>query len=161
MQLRLWLQALSLLPCQMCAEHLSSAQTSEKSQPLPRGNARPDALRLENPSSKEIKGTRTISGTWPIRSKHGGKSPLFLPEGLPVALAAGQVGTTFDKGHGRLEKRTLRTTTLRTKHQDWAGLKQGYELVRERTEQGNKTVDGVHGITSLSPQRPMRSGCSN
>lgn len=33
------------------------------------------------------------------------------------------------------------------------GLKQGFELVRERTEHGKKTVEVVHGITSLVPQR--------
>jgi predicted transposase YbfD/YdcC len=58
-----------------------------------------------------------------------------------------------DKGHGRIEKRTLRTTTILTKQQDWAGLKQGFELVRERTEKGKKTEEVVHGITSLSPER--------
>jgi hypothetical protein len=63
------------------------------------------------------------------------------------------VATTTDKGHGRLEKRTLRTTTILTKRQDWAGLKQGFELVRERTEKGKKTEEVVHGITSLSPER--------
>ena len=52
-----------------------------------------------------------------------------------------------------MEKRTLRTTTILTKHQDWAGLQQGFELVRERTEQGKKTVETVHGITSLSAER--------
>jgi hypothetical protein len=66
---------------------------------------------------------------------------------------AGQTATTIDKGHGRLEKRTLRTTTILTKGQDWAGLRQGFELVRERTEKGKKTVEVVHGITSLSPER--------
>ena len=50
-------------------------------------------------------------------------------------------------------KRTLRTTTILTKHQDWVGLKQGFQLVRERTEKGVKTVEVVHGITSLSPER--------
>lgn len=58
-----------------------------------------------------------------------------------------------DKGHGRIEKRTLRTTTILTKHQDWAGLKQGFELVRQRTEKGQTTVEVVHGISSLSPER--------
>ena len=58
-----------------------------------------------------------------------------------------------DKGHGRLEKRTLRTTSILTKHQDWAGLKQGFELTRERTIQGVKTVETVRGITSLSAER--------
>jgi predicted transposase YbfD/YdcC len=58
-----------------------------------------------------------------------------------------------DKGHGRLEVRTLRTTTILTKHQDWAGLKQGFELTRQRTQKGKTTVEVVHGITSLSPER--------
>jgi predicted transposase YbfD/YdcC len=63
------------------------------------------------------------------------------------------VATTVDKGHGRIEKRTLRTTTILTKRQDWVGLKQGFELVRERTEKNKKTEEVVHGITSLSPER--------
>jgi predicted transposase YbfD/YdcC len=63
------------------------------------------------------------------------------------------VATTIDKGHGRIEKRTLRTTTILTKQQEWAGLKQGFEIVRERTEKGETTVEVVHGITSLSPER--------
>jgi hypothetical protein len=57
------------------------------------------------------------------------------------------------KGHGRLEKRTLRTTSNLTKHQDWAGLKQGFELTRERTINGVQTVETVRGITSLSAER--------
>jgi predicted transposase YbfD/YdcC len=63
------------------------------------------------------------------------------------------VATTIDKGHGRTEKRTLRTTTILTKHQDWVGLQQGFEVVRERTVKGKRTVEVVHGITSLSPGR--------
>lgn len=59
------------------------------------------------------------------------------------------MASTTDKGHGRLEKRTLRLTASLTKHQDWAGLAQGFELVRERTVRGVTTVEVVHGITSL------------
>jgi hypothetical protein len=33
------------------------------------------------------------------------------------------------------------------------GLKQGFELVRERTEKGKTTREVVHGITSLRPER--------
>jgi predicted transposase YbfD/YdcC len=90
---------------------------------------------------------------WPTRSKRSGEQPLFPPEDLPLASPTGQAATTVDKGHGRIEKRTLRTTTILTKQQDWAGLKQGFELVRERTEKGKKTKEVVHGITSLSPER--------
>jgi predicted transposase YbfD/YdcC len=87
---------------------------------------------------------------WPIKRKPVGSPPLFPPDDRPAAPPA---ATTIEKGHGRIEKRTLRTTTILTKHQDWAGLTQGFELVRERTEQGKKTTETVHGITSLSPQR--------
>jgi hypothetical protein len=45
----------------------------------------------------------------------------------------------------------LRTTTILTKHQSWAGLAQGFELTRERTVQGVTTVEVVYGITSLTP----------
>ena len=65
----------------------------------------------------------------------------------------GSVATTIDKAHGRIEKRTLRTTTILTKGQDWAGLKQGFEITRERTIKGVTTVEVVHGISSLSPER--------
>lgn len=59
----------------------------------------------------------------------------------------------MDKAHGRREKRTLRVTTLLTRHRAWKGLKQGFELRRERTEKGKTTVEVVRGISSLSPER--------
>jgi predicted transposase YbfD/YdcC len=79
--------------------------------------------------------------------------PLFPPEPQATASPPGQLATTIDKGHGRIEKRTLRTTALLTKHQDWKGLKQGFEIVRERTEKGKTTTEVVYGITSLSPEQ--------
>ena len=63
------------------------------------------------------------------------------------------MATSINKGHGRIEKRTLRRTTILTKHQDWAGLKQGFELKRERTVNGQTTVEVAYGITSLAPDR--------
>ena len=62
----------------------------------------------------------------------------------------GRVAQSVDKGHGRLEKRTLRTTTMLTLHQKWEGMKQAFEITRERTSKGKTTVEIVHGITSLS-----------
>ena len=59
------------------------------------------------------------------------------------------MASSVEKGHGRIEKRTLRLTASLTKHQDWAGLAQGFELVRERTVGGVTTVEVVYGITSL------------
>lgn len=81
------------------------------------------------------------------------RAAAFPPEDLSVAPLAAQVATTIDKGHGRLEKRTLRTTTLLTKQQDWKGLQQGFEIVRCRTENGKTTVEVVHGISSPSAQQ--------
>jgi predicted transposase YbfD/YdcC len=40
-----------------------------------------------------------------------------------------------------------------TKTQQWKGLKQGFELTRERTAKGKTTVEVVYGITSLSRER--------
>jgi hypothetical protein len=63
------------------------------------------------------------------------------------------VASQVSKGHGRVERRTIRLTGVLTKQQDWAGLRQGFELTRERTEKGRTTVEVVHGITSLGPER--------
>jgi hypothetical protein len=57
-----------------------------------------------------------------------------------------------DKGHGRLERRTLRTTTLLTLHHKWPGLAQGFEVRRERTEKGQTSVEVSYGITCLRPE---------
>jgi hypothetical protein len=58
-----------------------------------------------------------------------------------------------DKGHGRIERRTLRTTRLLTLGHRWAGVRQGFELTRERTVRGATTVEVVYGVTSLPPDR--------
>jgi hypothetical protein len=52
-----------------------------------------------------------------------------------------RVATTLDKGHGRLERRTLRVTTILTLGQKWPGLKQGFAVTRQRTEQGETTEE--------------------
>jgi len=59
---------------------------------------------------------------------------------------------TTEKGHGRLEQRTLRTTTLLTLQQKWPGLAQGFELRRKRTIKGVTTEEVVYGITSLKAE---------
>jgi hypothetical protein len=63
------------------------------------------------------------------------------------------VASSVDKGHGRIEKRTIRLTSILTKHQEFEGLKQGFELTRERTVRGEKSVEVVYGITSLDNGR--------
>jgi len=54
-----------------------------------------------------------------------------------------------EKGHGRVEKRAVRTTSILTPHQKWPGLAQGLESTRERTVKGETTVEVLYGMTSL------------
>jgi hypothetical protein len=54
------------------------------------------------------------------------------------------------KGHGRIERRTVTTSTWLGEYlSGWPRVAQVFRLVRERTEQGTTTVQVVHGITSL------------
>lgn len=58
----------------------------------------------------------------------------------------------MEKGHGRVEKRTVRTTSILTLHQKWPGLAQGLEITRERTVKGTTTVEVEYAMTSLKPE---------
>jgi hypothetical protein len=57
-----------------------------------------------------------------------------------------------EKGHGRVEKRTVRTTSILTLHQKWPGLAQGVEITRERTIRGKTSVEVEYAMTSLKPE---------
>lgn len=63
------------------------------------------------------------------------------------------VASSVNKGHGRVEKRTIRLTNVLTSQQKWKGLKVGFALKRERTVKGVTSEEVVHGITSLSLKR--------
>jgi len=69
-------------------------------------------------------------------------------------LAREQAQTT-EKGHGRLEQRTLTVIADDQGFIDWPGLQQVFKLERKVTETstGVITMDEVVGITSLSPER--------
>ena len=78
------------------------------------------------------------------------------PRGRLLAEAERQTATSTDKGHGRLERRTLTSTTAlsdrpggREPYLDWPGLAQCFRLVRERTIGGRTSTQTVFGITSL------------
>ncbi|GIW85864.1 MAG: hypothetical protein KatS3mg108_3658 [Isosphaeraceae bacterium] len=57
------------------------------------------------------------------------------------------------KGHGRRERRTIRTTTWLNSFLDWPAVGQVFHLRRERTLRGVTTVEDVYGITSLRPEK--------
>jgi Transposase DDE domain len=57
------------------------------------------------------------------------------------------------KGHGRIERRTVRTTTLLNDYLDWPAIGQVFWLRRERTVNGVTSVEDLYGISSLSRER--------
>lgn len=59
----------------------------------------------------------------------------------------------MEKGHGRIERRTLEATPILTAGQKWKGLRQGLRITRERTVGEKRSVEVVYGITSLSMRR--------
>ena len=56
--------------------------------------------------------------------------------------------TTLDKGHGRREKRTLRTTTALNGYLDWPGVAQVGEIESTVVKNGKQTQETRHFITS-------------
>jgi predicted transposase YbfD/YdcC len=73
----------------------------------------------------------------------------------PVPCASWQSVTTLDKGHGRLERRTITVSTeLRDWFaRDWCGIEQVFRIEREVSKQEGTRREVVYGITSLSPQQ--------
>ena len=61
-----------------------------------------------------------------------------------------QTTTTVNKGHGRLEQRTLTSTTALNEYLDWPGVQQVFRLERRRTIKGKCTTEIAYGITSLT-----------
>jgi predicted transposase YbfD/YdcC len=57
--------------------------------------------------------------------------------------------TTCDKGHGRLERRTLQTTTALTAYLDWPDLAQVGRVEAEVTREGKTTREVRYFITSV------------
>lgn len=58
--------------------------------------------------------------------------------------------TDRTKGHGRLERRTLTTTTALNAYLDWPAVGQVFRLERERRMKGVATTEVVYGLTSLT-----------
>ncbi len=76
--------------------------------------------------------------------------PPFAARQLPPDLA--QASET-DKGHGRIERRTLETSVEVVSHLDWPGLAQVCRIERRRWLRDKESVEVVYAITSLSRPR--------
>jgi len=76
---------------------------------------------------------------------------------LQTARAEAEVDRAceVDKGHGRVEKRTIEVTSSLAEYlgSDWPGSQQVFRLTRERTIKGKTETEVVFGITSLLPER--------
>lgn len=59
----------------------------------------------------------------------------------------------MDKGHGRLERRTLTSTAALNAYLDWPAVGQVFRLERVRTAGGATTTEVAYGITSLTREQ--------
>ena len=64
--------------------------------------------------------------------------------------------TTLDKGHGRIERRTLKATTALNDYLDWPGVGQVGQVESEVVKDGKTSHEIRYFITSVS--RPVASG---
>ena len=64
-----------------------------------------------------------------------------------------QDAETFNKGHGRLERRALTSTTTLNEHLDWPGVKQVCRIVRTTVRKGVTTKEGQYAITSANREQ--------
>ena len=60
-----------------------------------------------------------------------------------------ETASTIDKGHGRIERRTITTTSRLNAHLDWPHVSQVFQIRRERTIDGQTSVETAYGVTSL------------
>ena len=72
----------------------------------------------------------------------------LLPK-LPRTIAE-----TTDKGHGRLEKRTLTLMVDEQRFLDWPGVRQVFKLERyvQRLQTNEESTEVIYGITSCAPE---------
>ncbi|REJ83308.1 MAG: ISAs1 family transposase [Planctomycetota bacterium] len=64
--------------------------------------------------------------------------------------ASRETASTIEKGHGRIERRTLTTTARLNDYLNWPHVGQVFQLRRERTIDGETTVEIAYGVTSLT-----------
>jgi predicted transposase YbfD/YdcC len=61
--------------------------------------------------------------------------------------------TTVDKGHGRVEERTLKVMPVPDYLKDWPGVQHMCQITRKRWKKGKETCETVYAITSLTGLR--------
>lgn len=83
-----------------------------------------------------------------------GHSPmLFPPSAPPVCKGEVRKAVQVDKGHGRIEIRTLEATDILGDYLDWPGHKQVCRIARWRIRGEQESREVVYAITSLPRER--------
>jgi predicted transposase YbfD/YdcC len=120
-----------------------------------------DAIMAQRELSKQIvrAGGEYI---WPIKENqpdtHEDIRVLFEPEarakGFAPAKRSFGTKTTTGKGHGRLEKRTIKVSSALRGYLDWPHAEQVFRIERRvlRLVDGKESDEVAYGITSLTPQ---------
>jgi predicted transposase YbfD/YdcC len=123
-----------------------------------------DALLAQRTISAQIR-MQAGDYLWPIKENHPRlradieqlfAAPDVVPRpGFGKFRSDFQSTSTVNKGHGRIERRTLETSTMLNDYLDWPGLAQVYRLERKFTwlRQGQvikRSCETEYGITSLS-----------
>jgi predicted transposase YbfD/YdcC len=85
---------------------------------------------------------------------------LFAPESVVKGFSAAshddfRTAATVEKGHGRIEHRTITVSSALKGFLNWPGVEQVFELERhvERMKDGKVTDEVVYGVTSLTAQQ--------
>jgi predicted transposase YbfD/YdcC len=98
----------------------------------------------------KVKGNQAKT-EWAIR-KLFVEETCHLQKGQPLSREC-QMGSTLCKGHGRIETRTLLTSTALNGYLDWPALAQVFRLQTViRYPNGSKTVQISYGLTSLTAE---------
>lgn len=73
----------------------------------------------------------------------------------PIAGERRTAAETLDLGHGRIEQRTLQTSTVLVGYSNWPGLAQVFQVERQviTKKTGAVRAEVVAGVTSLPPER--------
>ena len=61
--------------------------------------------------------------------------------------------TSIDKGHGRIETRTLKVMPVPRHLKEWPGINHICQITRTRWKKGKETCETVYAITSLTEER--------
>lgn len=71
---------------------------------------------------------------------------------LQFTLKPSKSYATVDKGHGRVEERTLKVMPIPQHLKAWPGVEQALEITRKRYSKGKESCETAYAITSLSPK---------